>query len=325
MFHDKKFKLNYAVDKRGRPISHSTTEDLKRFYDLSDSDSDLSDEESKVLDEKRVKEKKKQTKKETKSKTLIEEKKKETKKTDQKDSINKNDLNNSERIQKMKNSHKSPKIDSEVSPKDSEESLQSRKKKRDTTDLSVEASPKGKLRTKDPSTSAMVKSSTVSGSKAKREKQAVIMAKDNAGRMLHEEAPEEDSDSASELGRDEESEGEITSDDRASADDDENEDEEEEEDGEEEEEEEEGEESSQANWPLSLSFWEKRHWEEALFKLHLVHPFLIISTPNILRPSLGTDYKSKYVIIYYVSRTLNRQLGGLLRLHHFIFIYNAPC
>lgn len=94
---------------------------------------------------------------------------------------------------------------------------------------------------------------------------------------------------------------------------------------EEEEEEEEGEESSQANWPLSLSFWEKRHWEEALFKLHLVHPFLIISTPNILRPSLGTDYKSKYVIIYYVSRTLNRQLGGLLRLHHFIFIYNAPC
>ncbi|EDL80320.1 similar to chromosome 20 open reading frame 6 [Rattus norvegicus] len=244
MFHDKKFKLNYAVDKRGRPISHSTTEDLKRFYDLSDSDSDLSDEESKVLDEKRVKEKKKQTKKETKSKTPIEEKKKETKKTDQKDSINKNDLNNSERIQKMKNSHKSPKIDSEVSPKDSEESLQSRKKKRDTTDLSVEASPKGKLRTKDPSTSAMVKSSTVSGSKAKREKQAVIMAKDNAGRMLHEEAPEEDSDSASELGRDEESEGEITSDDRASADDDENEDEEEEEDGEEEEEEEEEEDES---------------------------------------------------------------------------------
>ncbi|XP_032764877.1 ESF1 homolog [Rattus rattus] len=239
MFHDKKFKLNYAVDKRGRPISHSTTEDLKRFYDLSDSNSDLSDEESKVLDEKRVKEKTKQTKKETKSKTQIEEKKKETKKTDQKDSINKNDLNNSERIQKMKNSHKSPKIDSEVSPKDSEEFLQSRKKKRDTTDLSVEALPKGKLRTKDSSTSAMVKSSTVSGSKAKREKQAVIMAKDSAGRMLHEEAPEEDSDSASELGRDEESEGEITSDDRASADDDENEDEEEEEDSEEEEEEEE--------------------------------------------------------------------------------------
>ncbi|CAO2623358.1 ESF1 homolog [Lemmus lemmus] len=63
MFHDKKFKLNYAVDKRGRPITHSTTEDLKRFYDLSDSDSDLSDEESKVLNQKKVKQKKKQTEK----------------------------------------------------------------------------------------------------------------------------------------------------------------------------------------------------------------------------------------------------------------------
>ncbi|XP_067845565.1 ESF1 homolog [Heptranchias perlo] len=46
MFHDKKFKLNYTVDKRGRPISHSTTEDLKRFYDLDSDDSDLVDNES---------------------------------------------------------------------------------------------------------------------------------------------------------------------------------------------------------------------------------------------------------------------------------------
>ncbi|XP_052039701.1 ESF1 homolog [Apodemus sylvaticus] len=235
MFHDKKFKLNYAVDKRGRPISHSTTEDLKRFYELSDSDSDLSDEESKVLNQKKVKQKKNQTKKEAKSKTLIEEKKKETKKTDQKDSLNKHDLNNSERIQKMKNSHKSQKIDSEISPKkDSEEFLQNTKKKRDTTDLSVKALPKGKLRTNESSTSEMVKSSTMSCSKAKREKQSVIMAKDSDGQVLDEDALEEDSDSASELGSDEESEDEITSDGRTSADEDE--DEEEEEDSEEEEE-----------------------------------------------------------------------------------------
>ncbi|KAG8443880.1 hypothetical protein GDO86_009177 [Hymenochirus boettgeri] len=45
MFHDKKFNLKYTVDKRGRPISHNTTEDLMRFYDLSDSD-ELSDDES---------------------------------------------------------------------------------------------------------------------------------------------------------------------------------------------------------------------------------------------------------------------------------------
>lgn len=76
----------------------------------------------------------------------------------------------------------------------------------------------------------MVKSSTMSCCKAKTEKQSVVpvlMAKDNDGRMFDEDALEEDSDSASELGSDEESEGEITSDGRTLADDDENEDEDE--------------------------------------------------------------------------------------------------
>lgn len=233
MFHDKKFKLNYAVDKRGRPITHSTTEDLKRFYDLSDSDSDLSDGESKVLDQKKVKQKKKQTEKEVKSKMLIEEKKKETKKIDQKDPINKNDLDNSEKIQKMKNVCKSQKVNSEISPKrDSEEFPQETKKKRNITDHSTNSLPKGKPRAKDPSTPEIVKSPTITCSKAKREKQSVlpvIVARDK-------DAVEEDSDSASEIGSDEDSEDEVTSDDRTSADDDEEE-EEEEEDSEEEEDE----------------------------------------------------------------------------------------
>nr|XP_048311404.1 ESF1 homolog [Myodes glareolus]XP_048311405.1 ESF1 homolog [Myodes glareolus] len=234
MFHDKKFKLNYAVDKRGRPITHSTTEDLKRFYDLSDSDSDLSDEESKVLDQKKLKQKKKQAEKEEKSKMLIEEKKEKTKKIDQKDLINKNDLDNSERIQKMKNLCKSQKINSEISPKkDSEEFPQNTKKKRNITDHNTDSLPKEKPRTKDSSTSETVKSPTVTCSKAKREKQSVlpvIMARDK-------DALEEDSDSAGEIGSDEDSEDEVTSDDRTSADDDEEE-EEEEEDSEEEEEDE---------------------------------------------------------------------------------------
>ncbi|XP_077102191.1 ESF1 homolog [Siphateles boraxobius] len=38
MFHDQRFKLKYTVDKRGRPVNHTTTEDLKRFYKLSDSE-----------------------------------------------------------------------------------------------------------------------------------------------------------------------------------------------------------------------------------------------------------------------------------------------
>lgn len=234
MFHDKKFKLNYAVDKRGRPITHSTTEDLKRFYDLSDSDSDLSDEESQALDQRKLKQKKKRDKKEVKSKMLIEEQKKENKKLDQKDLINKNDLDNSERIQKMKNLCKSQKINSEISPKkDSEEFPQNTKKKRNNTDHSTDSLIKEKPKTKDASTSEIVKSPTTTCSKAKREKQSVlpvVMARDQ-------DALEEDSDSASEIGSDEDSEDEVTSDDRTSADDDEEE-EEEEEDSEEEEEDE---------------------------------------------------------------------------------------
>lgn len=56
MFHDKKFKLRYTVDKRGRPVNYSSAENLRKFYALSESDSDLSESESKEL---AVKEKKK--------------------------------------------------------------------------------------------------------------------------------------------------------------------------------------------------------------------------------------------------------------------------
>lgn len=44
MFNDEKFKVKYTVDKRGRPVSHSSTSDLKRYYDVS-SDSESSDHE----------------------------------------------------------------------------------------------------------------------------------------------------------------------------------------------------------------------------------------------------------------------------------------
>lgn len=36
MFHDERFKVTYAVDKRGRPISHTSAEDLRRFYKVSE-------------------------------------------------------------------------------------------------------------------------------------------------------------------------------------------------------------------------------------------------------------------------------------------------
>lgn len=39
MFHDSRFKLKYSVDKRGRPLHVTTTEDLKRYYDVSENES----------------------------------------------------------------------------------------------------------------------------------------------------------------------------------------------------------------------------------------------------------------------------------------------
>jgi hypothetical protein len=49
MFKDKRFKISYAVDKRGRPVSHTSKEDLKRYYALSsdeDSESEVTKNDS---------------------------------------------------------------------------------------------------------------------------------------------------------------------------------------------------------------------------------------------------------------------------------------
>ncbi|XP_022349856.1 ESF1 homolog [Enhydra lutris kenyoni] len=235
MFHDKRFKLNYAVDKRGRPINHSTTEDLKRFYDLSDSDSDLSDEDGKALNQKKMKKKKPQTNNKIESKNIVEEKKKETKKINQKDSGDKNDLDNSDRIQKMKKSCISKKVDSKTIPKkDTDEFTQkSTKEKKSIIQHCTDSCPKGKLSTGDLGHSEIVKSSKVKHSEARREMQSVIaliMTRDSdgyenstGGKMVDKDALEEDSESASEIG-DEESEDGITRTGRASADDDDDDD-----------------------------------------------------------------------------------------------------
>lgn len=231
MFHDKKFKLNYAVDKRGRPITHSTTEDLKRFYDLSDSDSDLSDEDNKALNQKKIKKKKPQ-KNEIESTNLV-EKKKETKKINQKDSGNKNDLDNSDKIQKMKNSCKYKKVDSKISPKkDCEEFIpKSAKGEKSNVQHNTDLCPKGRLRTVvDLGTSEIVKSPKIKYSETRREMQSGVPLsltrhsdryENSPGKkMFDKDVLEEDLESTSEIGSDEESENGITGIDRASADDD---------------------------------------------------------------------------------------------------------
>ncbi|KAI4463119.1 hypothetical protein MML48_4g00017354 [Holotrichia oblita] len=45
MFKDKKFKVKYSVDSRGRPVNYTSTENLKRYYHLSSEESSSSEEE----------------------------------------------------------------------------------------------------------------------------------------------------------------------------------------------------------------------------------------------------------------------------------------
>ncbi|XP_011693870.1 PREDICTED: ESF1 homolog [Wasmannia auropunctata] len=47
MFKDEKFAVKYTIDKRGRPVSRTTTEDLRKYYDLSSSE-DEADEDASV-------------------------------------------------------------------------------------------------------------------------------------------------------------------------------------------------------------------------------------------------------------------------------------
>lgn len=67
MFTDKRFKVKYTVDKRGRPINHTSTEDLRRFYKLSDSEEE--EEEEDVKSKKLLRGEKKKKKKEVREKS----------------------------------------------------------------------------------------------------------------------------------------------------------------------------------------------------------------------------------------------------------------
>lgn len=58
MFKDKKFTVKYTIDKRGRPINQTTTEDLKKYYDLSSSE----DEDASILSTNKKDDKKKKVK-----------------------------------------------------------------------------------------------------------------------------------------------------------------------------------------------------------------------------------------------------------------------
>lgn len=45
MFKDKKFTVQYTIDKRGRPVNQTSSENLKKYYDLSSSEEENDEEE----------------------------------------------------------------------------------------------------------------------------------------------------------------------------------------------------------------------------------------------------------------------------------------
>ncbi|KAM4695141.1 ESF1 homolog [Discoglossus pictus] len=123
MFHDQKFNLKYTVDKRGRPINHSTTEDLKRYYNLSDTDEEELSDEKETPGKQKAKTKLKKKPEAEKAKS-----KKEIKKKD--DCKNKNILqadesNNNVEDQRFKG--KSGKLTKDIS-EEKDELLKSKKK-----------------------------------------------------------------------------------------------------------------------------------------------------------------------------------------------------
>ncbi|KOC70577.1 ESF1 like protein [Habropoda laboriosa] len=46
MFKDKKFKVQYTIDKRGRPIQHTSSENLRKYYELSSSEEEEEDDDN---------------------------------------------------------------------------------------------------------------------------------------------------------------------------------------------------------------------------------------------------------------------------------------
>ncbi|XP_078672840.1 ESF1 homolog [Branchiostoma floridae x Branchiostoma belcheri] len=69
MFKDKSFKVKYQVDKRGRPINRTSKEDLRKFYEMSSSDSEDDSEKDVRTGKSKRTEKRKSLQGNTESKT----------------------------------------------------------------------------------------------------------------------------------------------------------------------------------------------------------------------------------------------------------------
>lgn len=119
MFKDEKFTVKYTIDKRGRPVNRTTTEDLRKYYDLSSSeDEDASvPSTSKKDGEKEVKEikEKRKNKKKTEKKVKL--------KTDSiKDSLDKKDEDEKNKDDYLSSKEDSSELETEDESSDDESS-----------------------------------------------------------------------------------------------------------------------------------------------------------------------------------------------------------
>jgi hypothetical protein len=55
MFTDDKFKVNFVVDKRGRPVATSSSENMKKFYDLNANPDGDDDDDKDAIEGKKAK------------------------------------------------------------------------------------------------------------------------------------------------------------------------------------------------------------------------------------------------------------------------------
>lgn len=54
MFEDDKFKVKYTVDKRGRPVNETSTENLKKYYDIESGQSSSEEENDEDKEEAKI-------------------------------------------------------------------------------------------------------------------------------------------------------------------------------------------------------------------------------------------------------------------------------
>ncbi|XP_011634209.1 ESF1 homolog [Pogonomyrmex barbatus] len=122
MFTDKNFTVKYTIDKRGRPVNQTTTEDLRKFYDLSSSEDEdtLGLTPGKKDSEKKVKDIKKDKKKAVKKIETKNDSTKDSSREKNEDDENKDDLSK-EKLSEVKIKEESSSDESNNEFSDSED------------------------------------------------------------------------------------------------------------------------------------------------------------------------------------------------------------